>query len=99
MEPGVGINLSKILRRNIQRFRLRSYRKCLLTYVDLATLLRADLIVVSTHNYPWFKRLMTGSDADKIARHAPCPILIVHPREHDSSISQDHQIPRDKESF
>ena len=51
--------------------------------VDLAKLLKSDLIVVSTHNYPWFKRLMTGSDAEKIARHAPCPILIVHQREHD----------------
>ena len=51
--------------------------------VELAALLKADLIVVSTHNYPWFKRLMTGSDAEKIARHAPCPILIVHQREHD----------------
>jgi universal stress protein A len=51
--------------------------------VELATLLKSDLIVVSTHNYPWFKRLMTGSNAEKIARHAPCPILIVHQREHD----------------
>jgi nucleotide-binding universal stress UspA family protein len=51
--------------------------------VEFATLLKSDLIVVSTHNYPWFKRLMTGSDAEKIARHAPCPILIVHQREHD----------------
>jgi universal stress protein A len=51
--------------------------------VELAAMLKADLIVVSTHNYPWFKRLMTGSDAEKIARHAPCPILIVHQREHD----------------
>ena len=51
--------------------------------VDLANLLESDLIVVSTHNYSWFKRLMTGSDAEKIARHAPCPILIVHQREHD----------------
>lgn len=51
--------------------------------VDLAKLLKSDLIVVSTHNYPWFKRLMTGSDAEKIARHAPCPILIVHQHEHD----------------
>jgi nucleotide-binding universal stress UspA family protein len=51
--------------------------------VDLAKLLKSDLIVVSTHNCPWFKRLMTGSDAEKIARHAPCPILIVHQHEHD----------------
>jgi nucleotide-binding universal stress UspA family protein len=51
--------------------------------IDLARLLNSDLIVLSTHNYPWFRRLMTGSDAEKIARHAPCPILIVHQHEHD----------------
>src|SRR6516164_8058870 len=51
--------------------------------VDLAKLLKSDLIVVSTHNYPWFKRLMTGSEAEKIARNAPCPILIVHQQERD----------------
>jgi nucleotide-binding universal stress UspA family protein len=51
--------------------------------VDLAKLLESDLIVVSTHNYSWFKRLMAGRDAEKIARNAPCPILIVHQREHD----------------
>ena len=50
---------------------------------DLAKLLKSDLIVVSSHNYPWFKRLMTGSGAEKIARHAPCPILIVHKQERD----------------
>ena len=51
--------------------------------VDHANLFESDLIVVSTHNYSWFKRLMTGSGAEKIARNAPCPILIVHQREHD----------------
>jgi nucleotide-binding universal stress UspA family protein len=51
--------------------------------VDLANLFESDLIVVSTHNYSWFKRLMAGRDAEKIARNAPCPILIVHQRERD----------------
>jgi nucleotide-binding universal stress UspA family protein len=37
-----------------------------------------DLIVISTHHYNWLERFAYGSDADKIVRRAPCPILVVH---------------------
>jgi nucleotide-binding universal stress UspA family protein len=40
--------------------------------------LKIDLIVISTHNYHWYTHLLNGSDAEKILRHAPCPILITH---------------------
>ena len=36
-----------------------------------------DLIVLSTHHYNWLTRLAYGCDAERILRHAPCPILIV----------------------
>jgi nucleotide-binding universal stress UspA family protein len=36
-----------------------------------------DLIVISTHHYNWLTRLAYGCDAERILRHAPCPILIV----------------------
>jgi nucleotide-binding universal stress UspA family protein len=36
-----------------------------------------DLIVISTHHYNWLTRLVYGCDAERILRHAPCPILIV----------------------
>jgi nucleotide-binding universal stress UspA family protein len=55
----------------------------IIVIAELEKLLESDLIVVSTHGYPWFKRLITGSGAEKIARYAPCPILIVHQRERD----------------
>jgi nucleotide-binding universal stress UspA family protein len=36
-----------------------------------------DLIVISTHHYNWITKLAYGCDAERILRHAPCPILIV----------------------
>ena len=39
--------------------------------------LKTDLIVISTHHYHWFDHLMNGSDAERIVRRAPCPILVV----------------------
>jgi nucleotide-binding universal stress UspA family protein len=40
-----------------------------------------DLIVVSTHDYDWLRHLIEGSDAEKILRHARCPVWIVHAKE------------------
>lgn len=37
----------------------------------------ADLIVVSSHGRSGFKRFLMGSVAERIARHAPCPVLII----------------------
>jgi nucleotide-binding universal stress UspA family protein len=51
--------------------------------VKVAGLVEADLIVISTHAYPWFVRLFSGSDAERIVRHAPCPVLIVRQEERD----------------
>ena len=39
--------------------------------------LNVDLIVLSTHRYNWFSRLMDGSEAEYVFRHAPCPILVI----------------------
>jgi len=36
-----------------------------------------DLIVMSTHGRGGLKRWAMGSIADKVARHAPCPVLLV----------------------
>jgi universal stress protein A len=51
--------------------------------VAVAKEIAADLIVISTHDHPWFVRLLTGSDAERILRQARCPVLIVHQQEHD----------------
>jgi nucleotide-binding universal stress UspA family protein len=39
--------------------------------------LDADMIVVSTHKHHWYRRLLDKSDAEKLLRHAPCPVLVV----------------------
>ncbi|HYY26720.1 MAG TPA: universal stress protein [Chthoniobacterales bacterium] len=39
--------------------------------------LNVDLIVLSTHRYNWFSRLVDGSEAEYVFRHAPCPILVI----------------------
>jgi nucleotide-binding universal stress UspA family protein len=36
----------------------------------------ADLLVLSTHDFRWLHHLFFGSDAERILRHAPCPVLI-----------------------
>ena len=46
--------------------------------------LGADLIVTATHGHSGLKHFVLGSTAEKVLRHAPCPVLIVrdclHPR-------------------
>jgi len=38
----------------------------------------ADLLVVSTHHHSVLEYLFQVSDAEKIVRHAPCPVLVIH---------------------
>jgi universal stress protein A len=45
--------------------------------VALAQTRRADLIIMSTHGRSVLSHLVMGSVAEKILRHAPCPVFIV----------------------
>ena len=45
--------------------------------------LGADLIVVSTHGYTGLKHVFLGSTAERIVRHAGCPVLVVREKEED----------------
>lgn len=45
--------------------------------LDTAREVEADLIVIATHGYGGFKHFRLGSTAEKIIRHAPCPVLVV----------------------
>jgi len=43
--------------------------------------LGTDLIVTSTHGPTGLKRILIGSTAEYIMRHAPCPVLVLPDRE------------------
>ncbi len=51
--------------------------------VEFAKESQADLIVLATHGYTGLKHVLLGSVAEKILRHAPCPVLTVRPDERD----------------
>lgn len=48
--------------------------------LDAAESHRIDLIVLATHGRTGIKRLIIGNVAEKVVRHAPCPVLTVKPR-------------------
>ena len=50
--------------------------------VQLATILHADLVLVGTHGRTGVARALLGSVAELIVRHAPCAVLVVRPKEH-----------------
>jgi nucleotide-binding universal stress UspA family protein len=47
---------------------------------QLASDLAADLVVVGTHGRNGINRLLLGSVAEGLVRHAPCPVLAVRPK-------------------
>ena len=49
-----------------------------------AASLKVDLIVVATHGYTGFAHVILGSTAERIVRHASCPVLVVRGEEADS---------------
>jgi nucleotide-binding universal stress UspA family protein len=49
------------------------------TIVDQAVGIPADLLVMGTHGRSGFDRLLLGSVAEKVLRKAPCPVLTVPP--------------------
>ena len=50
---------------------------------EIAREQKADLIILATHGYTGLKHALLGSVAEKIVRHAPCPVLSVRPEERD----------------
>jgi nucleotide-binding universal stress UspA family protein len=47
--------------------------------VDSARKWPADLIVIGTHGRSGLTRLVFGSTAEGVTRHAPCPVVVVPP--------------------
>lgn len=48
--------------------------------LDAAADFMTDLIVLATHGRTGVKRLVIGNVAEKVVRHAPCPVLTVKPQ-------------------
>jgi universal stress protein A len=44
---------------------------------EAARELGADLIIISTHGFTGLKHALLGSTAERVVRHAPCPVLTV----------------------
>lgn len=64
---------------------------------DTAKETNADLIIISTHGYTGFKHLLLGSVAERVIRHATCPVLVVREKEHEF-ISLDEEEDADQDS-
>lgn len=50
------------------------------TIVETARKLGIDMIVMGTHGRRGLSRVMMGSVAEDVIRHAPCPVLVVRSR-------------------
>ena len=44
----------------------------------------ADLLILGSHGRSGLSRAFLGSVAEKVVRHAPCPVLVVRERKRDS---------------
>jgi nucleotide-binding universal stress UspA family protein len=56
--------------------------------VQLATDVRADLILVGTHGRRGLDRLVIGSVAQRVVRDAPCPTLVMRPKRYPDAASE-----------
>lgn len=48
-----------------------------LEIADFASDIDADLIVIASHGYHGFKRMVLGSVAERVLRHAECDVLVL----------------------
>ncbi len=51
--------------------------------VALAHECNCDLIVIGNHGRSGLSRMLTGSTAERVVRHAPCTVLVVRERQHE----------------
>jgi nucleotide-binding universal stress UspA family protein len=61
--------------------------------VQLANEIDADLIVVASHPPTLFERWFGGPLADRIARNAPCPVVIVRQKRDENDVGMDEYVP------
>jgi nucleotide-binding universal stress UspA family protein len=56
--------------------------------VACARELEVELIVMGKHHLGFVEHMLAGSVAEKVVRHAPCPVLIVQHPEHDFVVAE-----------
>lgn len=39
--------------------------------------IHADMVIIATHGYTGLKHVLLGSTAERVVRHAPCPVLVL----------------------
>ena len=57
--------------------RIVRYGKAFNEIAAAARELKADLIIIATHGYTGLKHTFLGSTAERVVRHAGCPVLVV----------------------
>ena len=50
---------------------------------------QADLIVIATHGRGGLTRALLGSTTDKVVHKAPCPVLVVRQKQHETPDKED----------
>lgn len=66
-EAGLAVSITPMVRSG------KAYDQIALAAKELP----ADLIIIATHGYTGLKHTLLGSTAERVARHAPCPVLVV----------------------
>jgi nucleotide-binding universal stress UspA family protein len=56
--------------------------------VQTASDLEADVLIVGTHGRTGMQRVMMGSTAETVVRHAGCPVLVVRPKAHEHVVPE-----------
>jgi nucleotide-binding universal stress UspA family protein len=51
--------------------------------IEVADEMKCNMLILATHGYTGLKHVLLGSVAEKVIRHAPCPVLTVRPEERD----------------
>jgi hypothetical protein len=61
--------------------------------LQMASSLRADLVVVGTLGRTGLARMALGSVAEKVVRHACCPVLVVRPKDYHATTEEGVEPP------
>lgn len=57
--------------------------------VSMAQECNSDLIIIGNHGRSAMARFLMGSTAERVVRHAPCPVLVVRGQEHEFLVGAD----------